>query len=554
MRYYKFSYVMLALVLLFSACNKSGTEPVVNPPQPKITNLLSYKVNSTTFDNELKGVYVKPSIVLKFSQPVVASSVNENISLKDAAGNHVNFTATLSGNDDELVVYTSSLNYLTKYTFSISKNLKNKSGGPLSTDFSRTFTTSIDSSRKFSKISDEELLTKIQQQTFKYFWDFAHPASGLARERNSSGDLVTTGGSGFGIMSLIVGIERNFITRNDGLERLQKITAFLKDKAQTFHGAFPHWLNGNSGIVIPFSANDNGADIVETSLLIQGLITAREYFSGNTTAEINLRNDINTICDRVEWSWFRQNDQQVLHWHWSADKAWVMNHKIQGWNEALITYVLAASSKNYSIPKTVYDEGWARNGGMQNGRSFYNYVLPLGENFGGPLFFAHYSFLGLNPKNLVDKYANYATQTTNHALINYSYCVENPKKFYGYSDSVWGLSASDINGGYTASSPANDRGYIAPTAALSSFPYTPKQSMAALHFYYYVLGDKLFKEYGFVDAFSLHDPWFADSFLAIDQGPIIVMIENYRTGLLWNLFGKAPEVNAALGKLGFTSK
>lgn len=545
-----FSKYFFISILLFTACKNAGKEIV--PPQPVAARLVTFTINNKTFDNELRGIYTKPAVYLKFSQPITSASVSANISIKDAAGNAVPYQSALTNNDSVVAISVNNLGYLTKYTFSVSKNLQNKSGGTLVQDFIRTFTTSIDSSRKFSKISDEELLTKIQQQTFKYFWDFGHPVSGLARERNTSGDLVTSGGSGFGLMAMIVGIERNFITRNDGLERLQKIVAFLKNKAQTFHGAYPHWINGNTGETIAFSANDNGADLVETSFLIQGLIAVREYFKENSPAETTLRADINTICDRVEWNWFRQNNQEVLYWHWSADKAWVMNHKIQGWNEALITYVLAASSKNYSIPKTVYDEGWARNGGMQNGRSFYNYVLPLGENFGGPLFFAHYSFLGLNPKNLVDKYANYATQTTNHALINYSYCVENPKKFYGYSDSVWGLSASDINGGYTASSPANDRGYIAPTAALSSFPYTPKQSMAALHFYYYVLGDKLFKEYGFVDAFSLHDPWFADSFLAIDQGPIIVMIENYRSGLLWNLFSNAPEVKAVLNKLGFT--
>lgn len=538
-------------MLFFVACKKSGREP--EKPQPKTAALVAYNVNNTPFENDLRGVYAKPAIVLQFSQPVVASSVNANIGLKDTAGNSINYTSSLINNDSSIVISANNLQYLTKYTFTVSKNLQNKTGGILSADFVRTFTTSLDSSRKFPTISDEELLTKVQQQTFKYFWDFAHPTSGLARERNTSGDIVTTGGSGFGIMALIVGMERNFIAREEGLARLQKIVTFLKDKANTFHGAYPHWLNGHSGEVVPFSANDNGADLVETSFLVQGLIAAREYFKGSATTEVALREDINTICNRVEWNWFRQNDLQVLYWHWSPDKAWLMNHKIQGWNECFITYVLAASSKDHSVPPSVYEEGWTRNGAFKNGNTFYNYVLPLGENLGGPLFFEHYSFLGINPQTLKDQSTDYSIQTRNHTLINYSYCVDNPKKYYGYSDSVWGLTASDINGGYTASSPTNDRGYIAPTAALASFPYTPQQSMAALHFYYYVLGDKLFKEYGFVDAFSLHDPWFADSFLAIDQGPIIVMIENYRTGLLWNLLSNAPEIKAGLKKLSFSA-
>ncbi|HMR84079.1 MAG TPA: glucoamylase family protein, partial [Niabella sp.] len=318
-----------------------------------------------------------------------------------------------------------------------------------------------------------------------------------------------------------------------------------------------HWLDGESGAVIPFSANDNGADLVETSFLVQGLLCARQYFNGADANEVKLREDINIITDRVEWNWFRQNNQEVLYWHWSPDKAWTANLKIQGWNECLITYVLAAASKNYSIPKTVYDMGWARNGAMKNGKTFYNYMLPLGQDYGGPLFFSHYSFLGINPKGLSDAYANYETQTRNHTLINYNFCKANPNGYFGYSDSVWGLTASNIKNGYTASSPANDQGFIAPTAAISSIPYTPNESMAALQFYYYVLGDKLFKDYGFVVVFRVdviknNGAWFDDAFLAIDQGPIIVMIENHRSQLLWNLFMGAPEVESGLSKLGFS--
>ncbi len=161
--------------------------------------------------------------------------------------------------------------------------------------------------------------------------------------------------------------------------------------------------------------------------------------------------------------------------------------------------------------------------------------------------------MGINPNGLVEGGINYLTQAKNHTLINYNYCKANPKAWYGYGDSCWGLTASDIEGGYTASSPNNDRGFIAPTAALSSFPFTPTESMQALKFFYYIIGDKIFKEYGFVDAFSLSNPWFASSFLAIDQGPVISMIENYRTGLVWNLFTSCPEVKAGMPSLGFTA-
>jgi hypothetical protein len=333
-------------------------------------------------------------------------------------------------------------------------------------------------------------------------------------------------------MAIITAIHRGFITRAEGLARMQTIVGFLKNNAVKVKGAFSHWLNGTTGAIIPFSANDNGADLVETSYLMMGLLTARQYFDGSATAEINLRNDINTLYNNVEWDWFRQGNQNVLYWHYSPDKGWIMNHPIRGWNECLITYVLAASSTTHGIPASVYNSGWKNSSTFLNGNTYYGYTLPLGPALGGPLFFEHYSFLGINPNGLSDASANYMTQTKNHTLINYNYCKTNPQQYFGYSDSVWGLTASDIEGGYTASSPTNDRGVIAPTAAISSIPFTPNESMAALKFFYYVLGDKVWKEYGFVDAFSLHNTWFANSFLAIDQGPIIVMIENYRSGLL----------------------
>ena len=545
----------MMLVLLLSCGSK---KEVIPTPTVKPPILSSLTLNGVSFANTLVDVGVSPQIVLRFSEPIKAGSLS-TITLTDNKGSNVNITTTLANGDSVINVQTvNHIEYLTKYNFNVGTLLQSASGGSLQSPISRAFVTTLDSSRKFPLLADALLLDKIQQQTLKYFWDFAHPVSGMAREGSKhDAKIVTSGGSGFGIMALLVAANRGFKTRSEVLARLQTIVSFLKNTAQTFHGAFPHWLDGTTGVMIPFSTNDNGADLVETSFLVQGLLCARQYFDGSGSLEANLRSDINTIVDKVEWNWFRQNNQNVLYWHWSADKAWTMNLPVRGWNECLITYVLAAASKNYSIPKIVYDEGWARGGAMKNGKLFYNYTLPLGQDFGGPLFFSHYSFLGLNPNGLSDTYANYEQQTKNHAFINYSYCKTNPKGFYGYSDSVWGLTASNIKGGYTASAPTNDRGFIAPTAAISSIPYTPNESMAALKFYYYVLGDKLFKEYGFVDAFSLdvvgnNEAWFDDAFLAIDQGPIIVMIENYRSGLVWNLFMSNPEVKSGLQHLGFS--
>ena len=414
--------------------------------------------------------------------------------------------------------------------------------------FSMTFTTTYDSSEKFPKIATDELLDLVQEKTFSYFWDYAHPSCGLARERLGSGDTVTSGGSGFGLMAIIAAIERGFISRADGYARLLKIATFLSEKAERFHGAFSHWLNGSSGAAIAFSTYDNGADLVETSFLMEGLLACRNYFSD--PAEAELREKITALWEAVEWDWFLRDGK--LYWHWSPNYDWQMNMAISGWNEALITYVLAASSPTHPISKADYESGWARGGGIRNGKKFYGIYLPLGSDYGGPLFFTHYSFLGLDPRGLSDKYANYWEQNVAHARINQAYCAANPKGYAGYSEQCWGLTASDIPNGYTASSPTNDKGVITPTAALSSMPYTPEGSIAALETFYYIYGDRLFGQYGFHDAFSLSAHWFADSYIAIDQGPIVVMIENYRSGAVWDAFMKDPDVTSGLAKLGFS--
>ncbi len=546
------SRIFFFSLLLIAGCTKQNRNPSV-PPTPPVQNfsVLSVNLNGQQVTGTAYNIPVTATFKIKFSAPVNRSSVNTI--LFNSNGVAVPYSIGYENGDSTILLQLTTLLPITKYSLTISSSVLSKQNTSLQSAVNINLVTALAPTDKFPRISDDELLTLVQKQTFKYFWDFAHPVSGLARERNSSGDVVTSGGSGLGIMAIITGIERKFITRAEGLQRMQKIVGFLGNKAQKFHGAYPHWLNGATGAVVPFSTNDDGADLVETSFLIQGLITARQFFNGSVQAEELLRNDINTIWKGVEWNWFRKQGENVLYWHWSPTKEWVMNHPIKGWNEALITYVLAASSPDFAIPKIVYDAGWAQNGAIENGASYYGITLPLGPPLGGPLFFAHYSFLGINPTSLKDAYADYFVQNKAHARINYNYCIANPKGWYGYSDSCWGLTASDDHNGYSAHEPNNDLGVISPTAALSSFPYTPAESMKALHFFYYTLGDKIWKEYGFTDAFNLSIPWFANSFLAIDQGPIIVMIENHRTGLLWNLFMSAPEVKSGLRNLGFQS-
>jgi hypothetical protein len=523
----------------------------------------SWKIGDLVISNNNRVLNVSrtPTIEINFSVPLNPASVTAS-TVRITGGTSVTTSVSLQNENKKMVITTTgTLAHLSRYSLLISNALRGSDEQSFA-GLTQEFHTVVDLTPKLPLLPNDEdndsdntndLLSVVQKQTFKYFWDFAQPASGMARERNTSGDLITSGGSGFGIMSLIVGMERNFITRAQGLERMDKILDFLEN-ADRFHGAWSHWINGNTGDVIPFGSNDNGGDLVETAFLVEGLISFRQYLNNGVPAEQVLINRINTLWQAVEWDWYRKDNENVLYWHWSPDKNWVMNHQISGWNEALIVYVLAAAAPaNNTIPKVVYENGWARNGDILNGSSYEGTPLPLGFAWGGPLFFTHYSWMGLDPHTLSDQYASsYWTQNVNHSIINYKYCVRNPKTFAGYSEACWGLTASDSNvGGYNAHSPTNDHGVISPTAALSSFPYTPEESMRALKFFYYTMGDRLWGEYGFYDAFNPSENWYTDSYLAIDQGPIIVMIENYRTGLIWELFMSAPEVQAGLDKLGF---
>lgn len=540
---------------LFILASCKVDEPIVKNPTTRGIRISSVYINEYIWvDNSVLynvSLATKPVVKIVFDDSInVSKFISSKVTFSGEIGS--NFTAA-KGENNKTLLLTSTvvLKGLTEYTLTVDTG--NYLGGKISTRFSSRFVTAVDPTPKFPTISDDSLLTLVQKKTFDYFWSYAHPTSGLARERFGSGETVTSGGSGFGIMTIPVAIERGFITRAQGYERMNKIVNFLNaSSTDKFHGAFPHWMNGTTGKVIPFSTKDDGADLVETAFLMQGLLTVQSYFKNGNTAEKAMCDTIQTLWENVDWTWFQQNGQQKLYWHWSPNYGWDMNMPISGWNEGLIVYVLAASSPTHAIAKSVYDSGFARNGALKNGKTFYGVTLPLGEDNGGPMFFAHYSFLGLNPTHLSDTYANYWTQNTAHAKINYNYCVANPKGQYGYSSNCWGLTASDIQNGYTASSPNNDVGVIAPTAALASFPYTPAESRQALHFFYYTLGDKLWGDYGFKDAFNLNTRWFADSYLAIDQGPIVVMIENYRTGLLWNLFMQNTNVQAGLTKLGFS--
>ncbi|MEM7107340.1 MAG: glucoamylase family protein [Bacteroidota bacterium] len=412
------------------------------------------------------------------------------------------------------------------------------------------------------EFSEDSLLTLVQKQTFQYFWEGAEPVSGMARERlhmdniypNHPKDIITSGGSGFGLMAIVVGMERRFITRAQGIERLQKIVNYL-EKADSFHGVWPHWWDGPTGKVTPFSKKDDGGDLVETSFLASGLLTVRQYLNSENPTEKELIDKINSLWEGIEFDWHTKGGEDILYWHWSPNYGWEMNFGVRGYNECLIMYVLAASSPTHPVSVDAYHKGWARSGEITRDTTYYGLETELNHYEGnsspvGPLFWAHYSYLGLDPRGLKDQYADYWKLNQNQALIHHKHCVSNPNGYEGYGENCWGLTSSYSMKGYAGHRPDRDLGVISPTAALSSFPYTPEESMQFLK-YLYQEADTLVGEYGPYDAFSFSNNWYLPRYLAIDQGPIPVMIENHRSGLIWKLFMSAPEVQSGLKKLGF---
>jgi hypothetical protein len=414
----------------------------------------------------------------------------------------------------------------------------------------------------------------LQEACFRYYWDGAHPDSGTALESIPGDDrIVATGASGFGIMALLVGTERGFITRAQSLDRFQRIVSFL-ETATKYHGAWSHFMDGHSAQTLAvFGIYDDGGDLVETAFLAQGLLAARQYFSASTAAEQDLRSRITKLWQGIEWDWYRRGpDSEALYWHWSSNWAGQIKHRLTGFNETMIVYLLGVASPTHPVPPELYYSGWAGQsqaaidyrrgwGGTTdgdhyaNGQTYFGIKLDVGVGSGGPLFFAHYSYMAFDP-HARDRFTNYFENNRNLARINLEYCIQNPQKFPGYGANAWGITASDDQHDYGAHAPdaRDDNGTLTPTGALASFPYTPEASMAAFKHYYRDLGPNLWDIYGPRDAYNPGANWYSPIYMGLNQAPIVVMIENHRTGLIWKLFMANPEVKPMMEKIGFKAE
>jgi len=560
-----------------------NTDSIKNFDKNKLTNNIAIVFSQQNNDGEQHTIFIDD---IEFINKNNSPSINSTPEIIDAKGAamHVDITwkkvtdtnirfikiyRSENGNDFKAVgIQQTFINRYADFTGESNKKYFYKIVF-INNDYKESNLSSI-ATASTKTMTDDELLTMVQESSFHYYWDGAETHSGLTKEDiPGRQNMIAAGASGFGIMALIVGTERKFITHEEAVGRFIKIVNFL-EHAEKFHGAFPHFIDGETGKVIPFfGKRDNGADLVETSFLMEGLLTARQYFSGDNEQEKMIRDKITTMWNNVEWSWFKINsDSKFLYWHWSPDKAWVIHHNLIGWNETMITYLLAIASPTHGVAASMYYSGWAnqdstgqkyraawsstKDGSMYtNGNTYFGIKLAVGVSDGGPLFFTHYSYMGFDPHFINDKYANYFTNNQNIAKINYNYCVQNPKHYKGYGDNAWGLTASDGPFDYSADEPVlwEDHGKIAPTGAISSFPYTPEESMKALKNYYYNYGKFLWGEYGFKDAFDLTNNWCSEIYMGLNQAPITVMIENYRSGLIWKLFMSNADIKNGLQKL-----
>ncbi len=421
------------------------------------------------------------------------------------------------------------------------------------------------------EMTDDELLDMLQEAAFRYYWEASSTSTGMARE-NLPGDdrILATGATGLGLSALVAAVDRKFITRDQGLERLETLVSFL-ERAPRYHGAWSHYYNEETGGTMAlFGMYDNGGDIIETSYMIQGLLTARGYFDRGTPREKSLRERITALWHAVEWDWFRMTpDSAFLYWHWSPQWGYQIQHPLIGFNETQLTYLLAIASPTHPVPASMYYSGWAsqdkraqdyRQGWSgspdgrlyANGNSYYGIELDVGVSTGGPLFFIHYMFMGVDPRTLRDRYTDsYFDNSRAIAEINRAYCIANPKGFKGYGANAWGLTASFGWNGYTTPAPDewNDDGTITLTGALASFPYTPEASMAAFKHFYRELGAELWGIYGPRDNYNPTQSWLSAHYMGLNQAPIVAMVENHRTGLLWRAFMSNPEMGEMLKKL-----
>ena len=421
--------------------------------------------------------------------------------------------------------------------------------------------------------NSSQFLHDLQERTFHYFWDLTDHETGLVPDRAPTASFSSVAATGFGLTAYIVGVERDFISREEAATRVLNTLKFHYEAPQGeqvsgiigYKGFFYHFLDPATG----HRFKEVELSTIDTGLLMAGILSCQSYFNRPNATEKAIRELADKLYRRVEWDW-ALNDNGTLSMGWFPEKGFI-EHSWQGYNEAMILLVLAIASPTHPIPAESWTK-WTKTYRWANFQG-YEYV-----NF-GPLFGHQYSHMYVDFRGIQDEYMrskgiDYFENSKRATLANRAYCIENPGGFIGYGPDLWGLTACDgpFNGeketaigavqfaGYWARAAAineiRDDGTIAPTAAGGSLAFTPQESLAALMHMKNEYGDRLYGEYGFKDAFNLTYPeqsgWFDKDYLGIDQGPILIQAENYRTELIWSIMKENPYIVEGLKKAGFT--
>jgi hypothetical protein len=417
-------------------------------------------------------------------------------------------------------------------------------------------------------------LDSLSHRTFNYFWELADSNTAQIPDRWPSKSFSSIAATGFGITSYLIGVERGYITREQAAARILKTIRFL-DELPTgdsttgvagYKGFFYHFIDMKTGLRF----QEVELSTIDTGLLISGILSAQSYFDQDNETEKEIRSRADAMYKAIEWDWAMNNDKTMsMGWH---PESGFIDARWRGYNEAMILYVLALGSPTHTIPV----ESWTA---WTSTYQWANYYGQEHVNF-GPLFGHQYSHMYIDFRGIYDSYMkakgiDYFENSKRATYANREYCMANPGHFKGYSSTIWGLTACDGPGnsekinpnvafmGYSARGAAQyylqDDGTIAPTAAGGSLAFAPEICIPALQAMHDQYGDKIYNRYGFKDAFNLSIEnkdgtigWIDTDYIGIDQGPIVIQLENYRSEFVWNLMKKNPYIVAGLKKAGFT--
>jgi hypothetical protein len=412
----------------------------------------------------------------------------------------------------------------------------------------------------------------LKERTFTYFWEVVDSVNWQTDDRHPTKAFTSIAATGFALPSYVIGIENGYVTREDGAERVRNVLEWLWASEQGdavrgvsgYKGFFYHFMTYGDGV----RYKDVELSTIDTALLMAGILTVQSYFEGDNETESRIRELADSLYLRVDWAWV-MNGGETMSMGWKPESGFIQS-RWDHYNEAMILLVLGLGSPTHPMPAGSWDA-------FTKGYLWADYMGYEHLNF-GPLFGHQYSHMFIDFRGIQDEYMaakgiDYFENSRRATLSQQAYGIANPLGFVGYGELQWGWTASDgpvnrdgtHNGhvfryrtyharGVASNYEGNDDGTIVPTAAGGSIPFAPEITLPTLYEMKRLHGDSLYRKYGFVDAYNLtyaEGGWFNPDYIGIDQGPILIQLENHETGLIWEILKKNPYIRAGLLNAGF---